>query len=221
MHLVVLNLRLAYGAEGTKAYMQRYKNLFAADFLDFLQQLFGKVQACSRSGSTAALTVINSLIALLILQRCRDIRRQRSFTQTVKNFFEDTVILKSYHTSAEVGVLDNLAAQFIAKVNLGTNLQFFAGAYQNLPVGCISAGQQKYFNMGTGILRAVQARGNNAGIIKHQHVTGLKIIYQVIKMPVLNFPSLFVNHQQTRMVARLHRMLSNKLLWQIIIKISY
>ena len=75
--------------------------------------------------------------------------------------------------------------------------------------------------MGTGILRAVQARGNNAGIIKHQHVTGLKIIYQVIKMPVLNFPSLFVNHQQTRMVARLHRMLSNKLLWQIIIKISY
>ena len=42
MHLVVLNLRLAYGAEGTKAYMQRYKNLFAADFLDFLQQLLGK-----------------------------------------------------------------------------------------------------------------------------------------------------------------------------------
>ena len=110
MHLMVLNLRLAYGAEGAKTYMQCYKNLFAANILDFLQQLFGKVQTCGRSGSTAALTVINSLVALLILQRCRDIRRQRSFTQTVKNFFEDTVILKAYHTSAEVGVLDNLAA---------------------------------------------------------------------------------------------------------------
>ena len=179
------------------------------------------MQACSRSGSTAALTVINSLVALLILQRCRDIRRQRSFTQTVKNFFEDTVILKSYHTSAEVGVLDNLAAQFIAEVNLSTNLQLFAGAHQNLPVGCISAGQQKYFNMGAGILRAVQARGNNAGIVKHQHIAGLKIIYQIIKMLMLNFTGLFVNNQQARMIARLHRMLSNKLLWQIIIKISY
>ena len=201
--------------------MQGYKNLFAADILDFLQQLFGKVQACSRSGSTAALTVINSLITLLILQRCRDIRRQRSFTQTIKNFFENTVILKAYYASAEIGVLDNLAAQFIAEVNLGTNLQLFAGAYQNLPVGCISAGQQKYLNMGTGILRAVQTRRNNAGIVKHQHIAGLKIIYQIIKMLMLNFTGLFVNNQQARMVARLHRMLSNKLLWQIIIKISY
>ena len=201
--------------------MQRYKNLFAADFLDFLHQLLSKVQACSRSGSTAALTVINSLIALLILQRCSDIRRQRSFTQTVKNFFEDTVILEANYASAEVGVLDNLTAQFIAEVNLGTNLQLFAGAYQNLPVGCISAGQQEYLNMSAGILRAVQTRRNNAGIVKHQHIAGLKIIYQIIKMLMLNFTGLFVNNQQARMVARLHRMLSNKLLWQIIIKISY
>ena len=118
-------------------------------------------------------------------------------------------------------MLNNLAAQFIAEVNLGTNLQLFTGAHQNLPVGCISAGQQKYLDMGTGILRAVQARGNNAGIVKHQHIAGLKIIYQIIKMLMLNFTGLFVNNQQARMVARLHRMLSNKLLWQIIIKISY
>ena len=75
--------------------------------------------------------------------------------------------------------------------------------------------------MGAGILRAVQTRGNNTGIIKHQHIAGLKIIYQIIKMLMLNFTGLFVNNQQARMIARLHRMLSNKLLWQIIIKISY
>ena len=53
--------------------------------------------------------------------------------------------------------------------------------------------------MGTGILRAVQARGNNAGIVKHQHIAGLKIIYQIIKMLMLNFTGLFVNNQQARM----------------------
>ena len=81
--------------------------------------------------------------------------------------------------------------------------------------------RQKYLDMGTGILRTVQTRRNNVGIVKHQHIAGLKIIYQIIKMLMLNFAGLFVNNQQTRMVARLHRMLSNQLLWQLIIKISY
>ena len=75
--------------------------------------------------------------------------------------------------------------------------------------------------MRTRILRAVQTRRNNARIVEHQHIAGTQIIHKVIEMLMLNLARVLINNQQTRMVTRLHRMLSNQLLRQLIIKICY
>ena len=221
MHLVVLDIRLAYRAEGSQTNVQSYENLLAAQLLDFRQQLLREVQACGRCSSAATLTVINCLIALLILQRCRNIRRQRRFAKTVENLFKNAFILKADNTAAEVSVLDNLAAQLVAEVNPCAHLQLLAGTHEHLPVRRISARQQENLYVRTRILRAVQTRRNNARIVEHQHIAGTQIIHKVIEMLVLKLARVLINNQQTRMVTRLHRMLSNQLLRQLIIKICY
>ena len=83
VHLVVFDFFRTYGTEGTKTNVQGNENFFAAFILNFLQHLFGEMQACSRSSSTTAFTTVNGLVTLLIFQRCSNVRRQRSFAQSI------------------------------------------------------------------------------------------------------------------------------------------
>ena len=177
VHLVVLDFFLADRAEGAEAHMQGYEDLLAAFFLDFLQQLLGEVQSSRRSGGTAALPAVHRLVALLVLQGGSDIGRQGSFTQAVENLLENAIIGKAHDTTTKIGVVNDLTGKLVAELDFGTNLQLFAGAHQNLPIGGILAGQQEDLHMGAGVLKAVQARRNNSGVVEHQHIAGMKIFY--------------------------------------------
>ena len=55
---------------------------------------------------------------------------------------------------------------------MGPHLQFFSGTHQHFPVCIVQAGQQKHFDMGPGIFKAVQAGRNHTGIIKDQQIAG-------------------------------------------------
>ena len=83
VHLVVFDFFRTYGTESAKANVQGNENFFAAFILNFLQHFFSEMQACSRSSSTTTFTTVNCLVTLLIFQRCSNIRRQRSFSQSI------------------------------------------------------------------------------------------------------------------------------------------
>ena len=65
-----------------------------------------------------------------------------------------------------------------------------------------------------------KARRKHTRIVHNKQIAGFKLVDKIVKMQVLNFAGFSVNAHHARMVALLHRVLSDKLLWKVKIKIA-
>ena len=105
--------------------------------------------------------------------------------QAIQNLLKDAIIDKSYDTPAKIRMSDNLAGQFFAKVDDGTDAHFFPGFDQCLPLIFIHLTQKKDLDLPTRITRSNEACWNDARIIEDQHIALLQKVSKLKKPPML------------------------------------
>ena len=220
MHLVLLDVFNLDRPERAEPHVQKHGNDVDSLFADSIQQFGREMQSRSRRCGGALMARVHGLIPLAILELLVNIRRQRHFAQRVQRRLKRALAFKFHDSAAHVGRFQHAPAQTaVAEYDLRARLQLFAGLDQRLPPLRRKLFQQKHLARAAGRTLAVEPRGNDARVVHHQHVAGIQIIDHVVKMPVLNFVGVAVNHHQPAVIARLDRRLRNALLRQIIHKI--
>ena len=176
--------------------MESDEHFFHSHIPDLLEQFLGEMEPGGRSRRAAPFPVVHGLVPFLVLELFVDIRRQRCFSQPVQDFLKDPVIMEPGDPASEIRGFQDLAAQFIAELDLGSFLELLPGLHQDFPVRGVFTGQQEHFHMSPGGLEPVEPGRDHPGVVEHQHIPGLQVFRQIEEMPVFQFPGLFVHHQQ-------------------------
>ena len=95
------------------------------------------------------------------------------------------------------------------------------GTCQHLPGVVAMGGEQQQLHVGTGAhALADEAGGQYAAVVEDEAVAGLEQALDIAEGAVGESARLLVHHQQTAGITGLHRLLSNQLFGQIVIKIT-
>ena len=99
---------------------------------------------------------------------------------------------------AFVRVSHDLAAEpAVAEHEPGALAAFFAGLHQGLPGVVLEASEKQHLDLGAGVLlRAVKPRRNDLRVVDDQAVTGLQILHDVLKDPVLHRAGLLIEDHE-------------------------
>ena len=109
------------------------------------------MQAGCRRGGAAKLAGIDRLVALLILQLCLDVRRQRHFAQPLEHLQKDAVIVKLYDLVAVGDRIDDRGGELpVAKRERGAGLGLAARPGQALPLAVAKVAQQQHLDRAHG-----------------------------------------------------------------------
>ena len=93
-----------------------------------------------------------------------------------------------------------------------------AGLHQTLPgVGRpLTEQEQLDPRFGSALGMAVQAGGDDLGVVDDQHVTLADVVENIVKMLVVNGLRLSVQHHETGVIPLLHGMLGDQLLGEVV-----
>ena len=219
---MILDLVLLDRAERAKADVQRDIADLHTHVRDLLQQLLREVQAGCRRGGAAKLAGIDRLVALLILQLCLDVRRQRHFAQPLEHLQKDAVIVKLYDLVAVGDRIDDRGGELpVAKRERSAGLGLAARPGQALPLAVAKVAQQQHLDRTAGAAVAEQARRKHARIVEHKAVVRTQELRQLVKVMVCDSAGRFVQRQQPGGIAALERRLRDELLRQVKIKIRF
>jgi len=80
--------------------------------------------------------------------------------------------------------------------------------------------QQQHFHFALRVHpNAFQSRPNDLRVVDDEDIARLQVIAQLVKVPMMDFTCLSVQHQQTGMVAWFYRLLGDQFLWQLVIQL--
>ena len=213
VHLVIRDLVLLHGAEGSQTHMQG--NLSNADTLgtDGIHQLRGEVQACRGCGSAAQLLGIDRLILALIFQLLGDVGRQRHLAKFIQFFIKGLGVI--IECNKLVAILQRFVHHSgqgaVTKTNLGAGLHPLAGLCQTLPLISLDLPQKQQLTHSTGgLFDTHDAGGQHLGVVDHQQVTRLKIFRQIAENPVLDAVVLLAQNHEPSRVSGVCRLLCNE-----------
>ncbi len=164
---------------------------------------------------------IDGLVAAGVLQRRRDVGRQRCFAEIVQirldrfGKFDDALVFVMFF---DHGGFDRLVGP-LTDGQPGSDFDTLA-ADDHQPAGLIDRAQQQNFRRAAGgdFLRG-QARRDHARLVQNQHVAGIEISGQIAEAAVLDLPGSAVHHQHSRGVARLDGCLGDTFGRQMIVKV--
>ena len=221
VHLVLLDVVDADGAEGAEADMQGDEAEVDAHLAQLLHLLFGEVQAGGRGGGGALFAVVDGLVALLVLEFLVDVGRQRRLAEAVEDLLEDAVVVELDDAAAEVGVFGDGARELRAEADDVAGLGFLAGLDERLPVIGIEAAQEEDFDFAARLVAVADEAGrHDARVVEDQGVAGLEVFLEVVEVAVLDGLLYGVEDHEARGVARLDWHLGDALFWQVVIKIG-
>ena len=87
-------------------------------------------------------------------------------------------------------------------------------------MGRLRLEQQHFHRAAAAGFAAAQPSRNDPAVVGHQHVAGLEIVADLVEQAVLDAPAVAVDNQQTGMVPRLDRRLSDELRRQLVIELG-
>ena len=189
VHLMVGDLILHHGAEGTEAHMQGHFGDADPLGAEGVHQFRGKVEACRGGGGAAQLLGIDGLVLALVIQLLGDVGRQRHFAKFVQLFIKGLgVIIECNELVAVFQRLVHHGSQgAVAEAHLRARLHPLAGLGQAFPLVALDlAEQQQFTDCAGGLLDAHNAGRQNFGIVDDQQVAGFQIFRQVAEDPVLD-----------------------------------
>jgi hypothetical protein len=166
---------------------------------------------------------IHGLVAVLILQLVRNIRRQGHLAQLVQDFLKNPLVIELNHTVSVIhGIHHGSCQQALAEFDDSPRLCLLAWAHQCLPYIILPALQQKYLYFCPCILLHPEKPGRyDLCIVNHQAVTRPQVLRNILKNSVLYLPCFPIQHHQPRGRTILQGVLGNQFFRQFIIKILY
>ncbi len=186
------------------------------------EEIGGEMKPRGRRRDRALVLRIDRLIIVEVFLVGRafagDVGRQGQLTKTRDGFVEKgTGERKAEHHLPALLFLDHLrveAHQFarralrrFAEADAVADGELFCRSRESAPaIGALTLVQHD-LDLGGGLLanaKAVEARGNDFGVVEHQHVARLQQIRQIANDPVVE-TGIRTHHQHPRGIARLHR----------------
>ena len=180
------------------------------------------MQPRGRRGGAAVHLGVDGLVARLVFQLFVDIRRQGHLAEAVEHILKHALVEEAHGAPAVLAdgqdFRDELAvAEHEARAGLG----LFAGLEDDLPIRQVQPTQEQELNRAAGaFLHAVQARGDDAGLVDDQHIAGVQVVDHIAEDFMLNRAGIAMVDEQAAAVARLDGRLRDQLLRQVIIKIT-
>ena len=132
--MVFCHILHLYRPEGAQSHMEGNVCHSHSLFLQFPEQLFGKMQSRRRRRRRAVISGIYGLVTVLILQLMGNIRRQGHLPKTVQYFLKNPFIRKADLTVAILLDADNLSPQFpLPEDHLCSGPRLFPWLYKGFP----------------------------------------------------------------------------------------
>ena len=220
--MVILNILRFDGAECSETYMEGDKSDTDALFAQGVKEFGGEMQSCGRCGGAAALAGIDGLISVVIFELLGYIMRQRHLAYLIEQFKEHSVICEFCKAVAVRQDVNNLGEEHIMEGEPMTLASLFAWTRDNLPDVVALVVEKKELDHRTRVYPcAVKARGKHLCVVENKAVSGLNILRDITKNIVLDGASFFVEHHESRTVARLGGMLCNEFLRQVVKEIAF
>lgn len=222
VHVVVGDIFLLDRAECAQPHVQQHGHDVDALGADALQQLGGEVQPGRRRGGAAVDLRVDGLVARAVRELFVDVGGKRHLAEPVEHVFKHALIEEAHRAPAVLADGQDLGGQFaLAEHEARAGFGLLAGLEDDLPVRQIQAAQQqKLDGSARALLDAVQAGGNDARLVDHQHVAGVQVIGDVAEDAVLNLPAVPVVDEQAAAVARLCGRLRDEFLRKFVVKIA-
>ena len=206
--------------ERIQPYMQRDERQLHALIAQCEQQLRREVQPRGRRRGATWRARVNGLVALRVIQRPVNVRRQRHLPDTIQirrdGFREDQRAL------AALAGLDDLRKERNRSLALH-QLQATAhprprAAHQRAPPILAQVPQEQQLHFAAARqLAPEQARRNDAALVGDQQVAGAQICANLTEDTVLQRARIAVHDQEPRAIARLYRLLRNQSLRQLVV----
>ena len=135
--------------------------------------------------------------------------RQGRFAQRVERFLEllvFPVIEEAQRAAAAGGVVDHLGHDRIvlAEIEFVADADFARGVYEHIPEAlfAIELTKQKDFDAcARFLLVAVEASGENFGVVEHEHVLIVEVFEEIFEFAVFNLARFAVKHEHATFVA--------------------
>ncbi len=226
VHDVVGDLFLLDGTEGSKPHMEHHGRDPNALFADAVEQRGGEMQSRRGSGRRALLARVDRLVAVTVGKALGDVGRQGHHADLLQDIVNTGIRLVIVGKANDaVALFDDVGHRgtqdAAAEDQLHTDTRTLPGLDQGLPGIQLMLTQEQQLDL---CLLApchvsVKTGGDDLGIIDDQHVAGVEIVDNIVKMAVRHRSRAPIEHHQARMVARFHRMLRDALLGEVIIKI--
>ena len=157
--------------------MKKHIDYLHALIRNALQKLRRKMQPCCRSGSGTVFTSIDRLIAFLILQLLRDIRRQRHFTDPIQNFFQYAVIIKLDYLVPVIEGINNGGGKLRTDCKGQTGLCSPSGLCKAFPFLSLKAFEEQKLHRSARILAATVDSGrDDPCIVSDEYIAGVQIV---------------------------------------------
>ena len=134
VHMVFQHVVDLDRTECAKSHMQRDIGNIHTHRFYLGKQLLCKMQSCRRRSCRAFKFCIYRLITVFVLKLMGNIGRQRHFTEGIQHLFPDPIIKKLHQAISIFLHIQNLCTQTsVAKDDLCTGAQLFAGLYEGFP----------------------------------------------------------------------------------------
>ena len=222
VHNVLVYFFYLDGAESAEAHVEHNGHDLNTHSAYLIEKLLREVEPRRGRGGRAFLARIHSLVVAVILKLCRDVGRQGHFADGIENgikrFSVFAAVIEFYDTAAVLRRREYRCAELaVAENDLCPLFKPSAGARKHLPRVQLLLAQKHEFNVRRALahLFAVDARGNNLGIVDYKHVAGAQIFRNIAEN--FMFYSFFVlmKHHKPCFVALFVSVLRNKLLGQV------
>ena len=193
--------------------------------VETLHQLAAKVKPCRRSHDSPLRLSVYGLVPLSIIRRrlALDIVGQRRHAEVLQILDEVVmipVVEEAKGTTTGGGVVDHLSNQplIVTKEELIPDPDLTSRVHEDIPeiVLRLQLTHQEYLDAGIRLLLMSHEVGReDLRIIEDNHVILSEVLDQILKLSMLDLPTLAVEHHHPRLITKVCRMLSNQFLGQL------
>ena len=224
VHQVLLYLINLNRSERAESYVESNLAVTDALRLDPLDKLIREMKSGGGSGSRALFFRIDGLVVALVLELFGYVRRQRHIADLIERLVDILIflgiVLKLNRTISAVNESCNSGAKNPTKVEGCANLSTLSGANEGLPFTVLKGAEQEQLHRRPRLFgHAKESGGNNLRRVNHEHVLGVKVIYNISEDLVLDLARLAVKYHKAAHIALLAGRLSDKLLGKVVVKV--
>ena len=212
MHGVVVHVLRTHRLEGAGADVKGHVVGLHAARGQCVEHGLVEMQAGGRGGHGASLAGEHGLVAVKVsvVGIALDVGRQRHAPHAQQQLLDGFGSIKSQAEELAVTTLHHQPAT-VAEFNDAAFLGLLADAELRTELVVVVQALDQDLHGATGFLVAIKARGQHAGVVEHQQVTGLQQLRQIAELAVVKLPGRHVEVQQARRTATGQRALRDQL----------